>query len=103
MSNKITDARMEELERLVQLKEELQKKLQDTRDAMEEIRKSMRRDGVSDLISSSSNAAKKGRKKAPSTLNHEEVLETYTLAMARLGEDFEKVDQELRGLQELMK
>lgn len=34
MSNKITDARKEELERLMQLKEELRRKLQDTQDAM---------------------------------------------------------------------
>lgn len=45
MSNKITDARKEELERLMQLKEELRRKLQDTQDAMGEIQKAIERDG----------------------------------------------------------
>lgn len=102
MSNKITDARKEELERLMQLKEELRRKLQDTQDAMGEIQKAIERDGVGELLSSSSRAARTGRKQAPSTLNHQEVLETYELAKSRLEEDFKKVEDELRGLQELM-
>ena len=103
MSSKITDARIDELRRLTRLKEELQEKIQNEKDAMQAIRQAMVKDNTGELVSSSSRAAKENRNIQPSTLNHDDVLEAHGEAIERLEEQFAKVDKELRGLEELMK
>jgi predicted nucleic acid-binding Zn-ribbon protein len=99
MSNKITDARIEELQRLKILKEELRSKIQAEQDAMEEILDSMN-DEAQEFASSSSRAARYARGKEPSSVSHQDVLEAHKMAIARLEEDFSAVEKDLGELQE---
>jgi len=102
MSNKITDARIKELERVKKLKEDLKGKIQAQQDAMQAILDSMDDDAQA-LVSSSSKAAKDARGKESSTLNHQDLVDSYKITIERLEEEFSKVEEELKGLEELMK
>ncbi|KAK5653234.1 hypothetical protein OQA88_9133 [Cercophora sp. LCS_1] len=56
-----------------------------------------------ELISSSSKAARDARNKGgSSTLTNQDVIDTYTIAIERLEEEYEKAEEELKGLKELM-
>lgn len=101
MSNKITDARIKELERLRKLKEDLKEKIQTEQDAMQAILNSMNGDAQI-LVFSSSKAAKDARGKESSNLSHQEIVDSYKIAIERLEEQFSKVEEELKGLEELM-
>ncbi|GAB1311845.1 hypothetical protein MFIFM68171_02055 [Madurella fahalii] len=101
MSNRITDARIKELERLKQLKEELKERIQKEQDAMQAMLDLMN-DDVQALVSSSSKAAKEARGKESTTLSHQEVVDAYKIAIERLEEEFSKVEEELKELEELM-
>lgn len=68
MSNKITDARIQQLERLRNLKNQVQEKIQEKRDAMQAILDSMNAE-TQELVSSSSRAAKDARRKDTFNLN----------------------------------
>jgi hypothetical protein len=65
MSNKITDARIEELQRLKSLKEQLRAQIQIEQDDMQKILDSMN-DEAQESVSSSSKAAKAARGKTSS-------------------------------------
>lgn len=102
MSNKITDARIQELTRLQNLKNELQEKIRQEQEAMQAILDSMSAE-AQELASSSSRATKEARRKESSSLSHEDVIDAHGIAIARLEEQFSKVVEELEGLEELMK
>lgn len=102
MSNKITDARIEELARLRNRKNELQDKIERERKEMQALLDSMSPE-AQELASSSSKVTKSVRGKESSNLSHEDVVESYALAIDRLEEDFSNVVRELEGLEELMK
>ncbi len=63
MSRKITEARIEELERLKQLKQDLQEKISKKKGKMEEIRDAIEDGGTAEIILSSSAAALNNRGK----------------------------------------
>jgi hypothetical protein len=98
----ITDARIKELERVRKLKEDLKEKIQAQQDAMQALLDSMD-DDAQTLASSSSKAAKDARGKESRTLNHQELVDSYKIAIERLEEQFSKAEEELKGLEELMK
>ena len=102
MSNKITDARIEELESLERLKEELKEKIQEKKDKMKEIRDAMERGDTADVILSSSTAALKRRGKEAFNLTNDDPLDALDIAVERLEEQFSKVDEELNHLKELI-
>lgn len=102
MSNKITDARIEELARLQNLKNELQEKLRKEREGMQAILDSMSPE-TQELVSSSSKATKDVRGKESSNLRHQDLLDACMITIDRLEEDFSNVEKELEGLQDLMK
>lgn len=102
MSNKITDARIQELERLQSLKNELKEKIEAEQDGMQTILDSMNAE-AQELVSSSSRAAKDARGKGSSSLDHQDVVEAHKLAIERLEEQFSEVVKELEELEELMK
>ncbi|KAK1770092.1 hypothetical protein QBC33DRAFT_530119 [Phialemonium atrogriseum] len=101
-SNKITDARIEQLERLQKLKDELTQKLETEQDGMRALLNSMTSE-TQDSISSSSNTAKSGRRKKVSSLTHKDAIEGHGMAVQRLQEQFNKVDKELDDMKELMR
>ena len=102
MSNKITDARIQELERLRSLKEELKEKIEAEQDGMQTILDSINVE-TQELVSSSSRAAKDARGRGPSSLDHQDVIEVHKMAIERLEEQFSKVVKELEELEELMR
>jgi chromosome segregation ATPase len=101
MSNKITDARIEELQKLIDLKNKLNDKIQAQKDAMQKILNSMD-DEAQEFASSSSKAAKAARGKASSSLNHQDTIDALELTIARLEGDYSRVERELKGLEETM-
>jgi len=52
-------------------------------------------------VSSSSRAAKGARRKELSKLNQEDVIDAHKLVIERLEEQFSKVEEELKGWDEL--
>ncbi|GAB1312002.1 hypothetical protein MFIFM68171_02212 [Madurella fahalii] len=103
MSNKITDARIQELDRKIKRRDELKEKIQKEKDALNAIRNAISKGDTEELISSSSKAARDARNKGgSSTLTNQDVIDTYTIAIERLEEEYEKVEEELKGLKELM-
>ena len=103
MPNKITDHRIQELERKIKRRDELKEKIQEEKDAMKAIADAMKKGSTGVLISSSSKAAKDARNKDSSTLTNEDILDTYDITIRRLEEQYKKVEEELKGLEELMK
>jgi len=101
MSNKITDARIEELQKLKDLKNELSDKIQTQKDEMQKILDSMD-DEAQEFALSSSKAAKAARGKASSSLNHQDTIDALELTIARLEEDYSRVERELEDLEEAM-
>ncbi|KAF4633967.1 hypothetical protein G7Y89_g4147 [Cudoniella acicularis] len=101
MSNKITDARIEELQKLKDLKNELSDKIQMQKDDMQKILDSMD-DEAQEFASSSPKAAKAARGKAPSSLNHQDTIDALELTIARLEDDYSIVERELEKLEEAM-
>jgi uncharacterized protein (DUF3084 family) len=101
MSNKITDARIEELQKLKDLKNELSDKIQTQKDDMQKILDSMD-DEAQEFASSSSKAAKAARGKASSSLNHQDTIDALELTLARLEEDYSRVERELEDLEKAM-
>ncbi|KAF8847264.1 hypothetical protein BDZ45DRAFT_347781 [Acephala macrosclerotiorum] len=99
MSNKITDARIEELQRLKSLKEQLRAQIQMKQDDMQKILDSMN-DEAQESVSSSSKAAKAARGKASSSLDHQDIIDAHEMAVARLEEEFSGVERELEELEE---
>jgi hypothetical protein len=99
MSNKITDARIEELQRLKNLKEQLRAQIQIEQDDMQKILDSMN-DEAQESVSSSSKAAKAARGKTSSSLDHQDVIDAHEMAIARLEEEFSGVERELEELEE---
>jgi len=102
MSNKITDARIDELQRLKDLKKELSEKIQTQKDDMQKILDTMD-DEAQEVASSSSKAAKAARGIASSSLNHQDTIDTLELTIGRLEEDYSGVEKELEELEEAMK
>lgn len=100
MSTKITDARIEELERLKQLKEDLIEKIQKRKDEMKEIRDAMERGETADIMLSSSAAALSARGKESSNFINDELLEIEELVIERLEEQLSKVEEEIDGLKD---
>lgn len=103
MSNKITDDRIQELERKIKRRDELQEKIQKEKDAMKVIDDAIKKGNTSAFISSSSKAAKDARNKDSSTLTNEDILDAYDMTIRRLEEQYKKAEEELKGLEELMK
>jgi uncharacterized coiled-coil protein SlyX len=101
MSNKITDARIKELKKLKDLKNELSHKIQAQKVDMQRILDSMD-DEAQKFTSSSSKAAKAARGKASSSLNHQDTIDALKLTIARLEEDYSRVESELEGLEQAM-
>jgi len=101
MSNKITDARIVELQKLKDLKKVLSDKIQTQKDDMQKIFDSMD-DEAREFASSSSKAAKAARGIASSSLNHQDTIDTLELAIGRLEEDYSGVERELKELEEVM-
>lgn len=101
MSTKITDARMKELEQLTKLKDDLKEKIRAHKAEMQRLRDTMDAE-ARESISSSSRAAKKRRGKDQSSLNHQEVVDSLDITIARLEEHYNNVDNELEGLKGLM-
>jgi hypothetical protein len=100
MSNKITDARIKELERLRSLKSELMEKIEESQNSMLAILESM--DATAqELVSSSSRAAKAARGKESSSLDHQDVIEAHKMAIVRLEEQFSQVEKELEEMDKL--
>jgi hypothetical protein len=99
MSSKITDARIEELRRLMSRRDELEAKIQKEQDGLQEILDSMN-DDAQEFVSSSSRAAKAARGRESSSLAHQDVIEAYKMAIARLEEEFSEVKRELEELEE---
>lgn len=102
MSNRITDARIEELEKLRERKDELKERIKKKKDGMKEILDAMERGETADIILSSSTAALNKRGKNVSKFTNEDMLEIQEMAIERLEEDYSKVEEELNGLKELM-
>lgn len=69
---------------------------------MQALRDSMNAE-TQESVSSSSRAAKDARGKESSSLNHQDVLDAYELAIARLEEDYSQIEKELEELKEVMK
>jgi len=99
MSNKITHARLKELQKLKDLKNELSDKIQMQKDDMQKILDSMD-DEAQEFASSSSKAAKAARGKASSSLNHQDTIDALELTIARLEEDYSRLERELEDLEE---
>ena len=102
MSNKITDARIEQLKKLMQLKEDLKERINKKTEEMKEIRHAMERGGTTSIILSSTVAALIKRGKKSSNLTNEDVLEIQQVAIDRLEEQSSKAEGELKELKELM-
>lgn len=100
MSTKITDARIEELERLKQRKEDLIEKIQRRKDEMKEIRDAMDRGETAGIMLSSSAAALSARGKEPSNFTNDELLEIEELVIERLEEQLSEVEIEIDGLKD---
>ncbi|KAL5331647.1 hypothetical protein ACEPPN_001182 [Leptodophora sp. 'Broadleaf-Isolate-01'] len=94
MSNKITDARIRELERLQSLKSDLKEKIEAEQDGMQKILDSMNEEAQE---------PKDARGKGSSSLYHQDVIEAHRMAIERLEEQFSEVMRELEQLEELMK
>ncbi|KAF4626306.1 hypothetical protein G7Y89_g11854 [Cudoniella acicularis] len=101
MSNRITNARIEELEKLKERKDELKEKIKEKKDKMKEIRDAMERGDTADMILSSSAAALNKRGKETSNLTNEDLLEIQEMAIERLEEQFSKVEEELKQLKDM--
>jgi methyl-accepting chemotaxis protein len=101
ISNKITDARIDELQRLKDLKKELSDKIQTQKDDMQKILDTMD-DEAQEVASSSSKAAKAARGIASSSLNHQDTIDALELTIGRLEEDYSGVERELEELEEAM-
>jgi archaellum component FlaC len=99
---KITDTRIEELEKLTERKEKLKEKLQKKKDQMKVIQDAMERGETVDLIMSSSTAALNNRGKKAHSDTGEDLLDILEMAIERIEEMYEEVTQELEGLKELM-
>lgn len=97
---KISDERIQDLERLMARKEELQKKIDEVQAAIQDILDSMTAE-TRESVSSSSKAAKDRRSKESSNLNHQEVVDAHELTKARLEEDYAEVEKELQELKDL--
>jgi len=98
MSNKITNARVKELWRLKDMKQELSDKIQAQKDEMQRILDSMD-DEAQEYASSSSKAAKAARGKASSGLNHQDAIDALELTIDRLEQDYSWVETELEQLE----
>ncbi|CAD6444829.1 d67c9873-148d-4e96-a617-e37e28981b5f-CDS [Sclerotinia trifoliorum] len=101
MSNKITNARIAELQRLMDRKDELRTTIQEKQDAMQRIVDTMNEEAQT-LTSSSAKAVMAARGKVSSTLSYQDEVDSYEIAIARLEELYAEVEAELKGLQELM-
>jgi len=100
---KITDARIEELKKLAELKGKLKEKIEKKKGTMKKIRDAMEVGGTADIMLSSSTAALTRRRKETSTLTNEDLLESLDMTIERLEERFSKVTEELDQLKELTK
>jgi SMC interacting uncharacterized protein involved in chromosome segregation len=98
MSNKITDARIKELQRLKDRKTKLTGQIQTRKDEMQKILDSMD-DKAQGSASSSSRAAKAARGKASSSLNHQDVIDAHNIAIAKWKEELSEVEKELKDLE----
>ena len=101
MSNKITDARIEELQRLKSLKEKLRAAIQKEQGDMQDILNSMN-DEAQEFVSSSSKAAKAARGKGSSSLDHQDEIDAHEVAIARLEEEFSGVERKLEDLEDVI-
>ena len=98
---KITDARIEQLERIQKRKVKMRAKLCKVKQAMEEILHSMCPE-TRQLIVSSTRASKQNRSQEPSSLGLEDEFEAQGLAVNRLDEDYAKFEKELADLKTMM-
>lgn len=98
---KITDARIEQLERIKKRKDDMRAKLCTARQAMEEILNSMCPE-TRRLIVASTRASKQNRNQEPSSLVLEDEIEVQDLAVKRLDEDYAKFEKELVDLKDMM-
>ncbi|KAH7157826.1 hypothetical protein B0J13DRAFT_181900 [Dactylonectria estremocensis] len=102
MSNKITDARIRELETGQTRKEKLSESLKKQRKGMQDILDSISAESWESMCAASK-AAKANRRKESLNLNHEDQIESYTLASGRVEEVHSYVKKELEPLRKLMK
>ncbi|KAH7175903.1 hypothetical protein EDB81DRAFT_28241 [Dactylonectria macrodidyma] len=102
MSNKITDARIRELETGQTRKEKLTQSIEKQRKGMQEIRDSMSAETWESMCLAAK-AVKANRRKESSNLDPEDQLDSYTLASGRVEEVHSYVEKELEPLRELMK
>ncbi|TAQ89307.1 hypothetical protein B7494_g2373 [Chlorociboria aeruginascens] len=98
MSNKITDARIEEFRRLKDLKKELSDKIQTQKDDIQRILDTID-DRAQEVALSSSEAAKAARDIASSSLNYQDMIDALELTTGRLEEDYFGVKRELEELE----
>jgi len=101
MSNKITSARIDELESLQKRIDSLQEKIQKTKDEMEEINNGMEDGDTANIMVSSSKAALRKRGKEPSTLTNQDQLDSLDIAREHLEEEKAKAAEELKNLKDL--
>lgn len=96
MTPKITDARINYLERLMALKADMKAKLQKKKDEIKEMRAAMESGGTPDLVLSSAAAALSIRGVGPSVwATKVEEVETLRLAVQRVEEMYAGVEEEL--------
>jgi len=100
MSNKTTDARIEKVQKLIDLENRLNSKIQTQKDDIQKILDSMN-DEAHEFASSSSKAAKAARGKASSSLN-QDTIHALKLTIARLERDYSRVERELKDLEAAM-
>ncbi len=84
MSNKITNARVEQLKTTIQRKEDLKQRLQEKKDELQALLDSMD-DATEQIISSSSRAAKENRDKEETSLTNQDVVDSHNRAIERLA------------------
>ena len=100
MAGKITDARIIELQSLLERKNEIAEKLQTKQAAMQDLLDAMD-EATQGSTQSSSRAAKEKRGKNKGVLSHQDALEVNQLEIARLEEDYAEVIKELEDFEAL--
>lgn len=101
MSYKITDARIEELRRLIALKDEMRDKIQTQKDCMQEML-DLLDEKTHQLILSSSRAAQEARGIPSFLLAHQDAIDALALTIGSLKEDYSGLERELEDLEQAM-